>query len=169
VFVIFCVKLSGFHGGRLKNCSDVSDECASSKIRVSDLHVSHLRRLSSIIIKLFLFYSNENTNIIFFYAMCETQNAARFVELITTALKINLFWDVALCLWVRRSGRFEGSYLLRNGGNCLPNDRAHYSRRLQHPARKTIILAYLLYRAPKRTFLLLSFGMFLQSATISWT
>jgi len=32
---------------RLKNYSDVSDERASSKIRVSDLHVSHLRRLSS--------------------------------------------------------------------------------------------------------------------------
>lgn len=150
VFVIFCAKLSGFHGGRY---SDVS---RGSHVNMTPwFWRKHFRP--------------KRRNNFLTYGMCETQNAARYVELITTSLKINLFWDAALCLWVSRSGHFEGSYCLRNLGSCLPSDTAHYSRRLQYPAEKTSILAYLLYRAPKRTFLLLSFGVFLQSAAISWT
>lgn len=141
VFVIFCVKLSSFHGGR---CSDVS---GGSHVNLTPCFWrKHIRP--------------KGRNNFLTYMMCETQNAARFGELITTLLKINLFWDAALCLLVSRSGRFGRSYCLRNVWNFLPNDTVHYFRRLQHPAQKTIILAYLLYTAPKRTFLLLRFGMF---------
>lgn len=150
VFVIFCVKLSGFHGGR---CSDVS---GGSHVNLTLWFWSkHVRP--------------KRGNNFLTYAMCETQYAARFGELITTSLKVNLFWDAALCLWVSRHGRFEASRFLRNVGNCLPIDTAHYSRRLQLPAQKTIIFSVFTVQSAKADFPTAEFRYVLQSAAISWT